>query len=229
MIVANLIFLIAGFILIGLGAYTQIQAKDYLNFLGDDYTNTPVFIMVVGGAILLIAALGFFGACKESKCIIYTYAVVLVIIVIAQFGAGIAAFVLKGDVETVIEKKMKEGMDNYGKEESKGVSDTWDLVQSNYHCCGVTNSSDWATALPAQFQAGQAPDSCCQGGIVEECGKTTGTNFYPDGCFEKFKEDFVGNIGIVGGAAFGIAVCEVLAALFACYLGKRMGGSNQYV
>jgi len=227
MIVSNLLFSIAGIILIGIGAYTQIQAKDYLNFLGDDYTNTPVFIMAVGGVILLIAALGFCGACKESKCIIYTYAVVLGIIVLAQVGAGIAVFVLKGDVETVIEKKMKEGMDNYGKEASKGVSDTWDLVQSNYHCCGVTNSSDWATALPETFQAGQAPDSCCEGGIVENCGKT-GTKFYPDGCFEKFKGDFVGNLGIVGGAAFGIAAFETLAVLFACYLGKRMG-DGQYV
>jgi hypothetical protein len=33
---------------------------------------------------------------------------------LGEVAAGIAAFVLKGDLKTVIQTKMKEGMQNYG-------------------------------------------------------------------------------------------------------------------
>ena len=160
MILCNILFALAGLLLIGIGAYTQIQATNYLNFVGNSYVTTPIFIIIVGAVVLLISCLGFFGASKESKCLIYTYAIVLTVIVIVQFGAAIAAFILRGDVEAVIEENMKKGMMNYGKPEHQGVTHTWDLVQSEYKCCGVTNSSDWAQE--EQFNQGQAPDSCCK-------------------------------------------------------------------
>jgi len=226
-ILCNILFALAGVVLMGLGIYTQVVAKDYLNFLGNNYVNTPIFIIIVGGVILLISCLGFCGASKESKCLIYTYAVVLFIIILAQVGAAIAAFVLKGDVEGVIEKNMIKGMKNYGNEDSDGVTHTWDIVQSGYKCCGVSNYTDWEKNSD-KFSAGQAPDSCCERGIVENCGKQDEAKFWSNGCFEKFKGDFVGNIGIVGGVALGIAACELIAALFACYLGNRMG-KGEYV
>merc|ERR1712059_188198 len=82
-----------------------------------------------------------------------------------------------------------------------------------YKCCGVNNSTDWAKQ--DAFQPDQAPDSCCQSGQVEG--------------FAKFKGDFVDNLGIVGGVALGIAVGEILAVIFACYLGKRVDGGGQFV
>merc|ERR1740128_677204 len=124
MIVCNILFSVAGLLLIGIGAYTQIQASDYLNFLGNGYVNTPIFIIIVGGVILLISILGCCGAGKESKCLIYTYSVILLVIVLAQLGAAIAAFFLKGDVETVIQKNMMKGMTNYGAKGSEGVTHT---------------------------------------------------------------------------------------------------------
>merc|ERR1712059_74987 len=193
MVLCNVLFALAGCVLIGFGAYTQLEAKDYLNFLGDNYVNTPIFILIL----------------------------------VAQIGAAIAAFVLKGDVETAINKNMNNGMMNYGKPEFEGVTTTWDIVQKEYKCCGVNNSTDWAKQ--DAFQPDQAPDSCCQSGQVEGCGKDGAHTFFPDGCFAKFKGDFVDNLGIVGGVALGIAVGEILAVIFACYLGKRVDGGGQFV
>jgi len=221
MILCNVLFALVSLVLIVLGAYTQIKAKSYLDFLGNDYVNTPIFIIILGGAILVISCLGFCGAKQESKCLIYTYAIVLFILVIAQVGAAIAAFVLKGKVEEVVTKNMAEGMQNYGKDDFGGVTTTWDLLQHEYKCCGVTNSTNW-TEKNDQFQPGQVPDSCCDPEIVENCGKSPDSKFWTAGCFEKFKDDFVGNIGIVAGVGAGIAVCEIIAALFSCYLAKRV-------
>ncbi len=44
----NLFFVIAGLLLIGVGAYIQIEAKTYLDFLADNYLNTPIFIIIAG-------------------------------------------------------------------------------------------------------------------------------------------------------------------------------------
>ena len=48
MIICNIIFALIGAVLIGFGAYAQIEAKDYLNFLGNNYVNTPIFIIILG-------------------------------------------------------------------------------------------------------------------------------------------------------------------------------------
>ena len=53
-------------------------------------------------------------------------------------GAGIAAFLLKGDLDVEVTKNMEAGMTNYGNgAEFDGVTKAWDIVQENYECCGV--------------------------------------------------------------------------------------------
>ena len=46
---------------------------------------------------------------------IYTYAAMLGLLLICEIGAGIAAFVLKGELKDVVEEKMVQGMKNYSK------------------------------------------------------------------------------------------------------------------
>ena len=80
----NLIFALVGLVLMGFGVYVQLEAKDYLNFLGDNYTNTPVFVIILGAIIFVVAFFGCCGAIKENKCMMYTYGLLLFIILIAQ-------------------------------------------------------------------------------------------------------------------------------------------------
>merc|ERR1711934_1210514 len=114
MIICNIIFALIGTVLIGFGAYAQIEAKDYLNFLGNNYVNTPIFIIILGAIIFVISFFGCCGASKESKCMMYTYGFFLFLILIAQIGSGIAAFALKGDLKDAIEVNMKTGMMSLG-------------------------------------------------------------------------------------------------------------------
>ena len=48
MFLVNALFVLAGVVLIGFGAYAQIKSKNVLNFVGDNYTNTPIAIVVLG-------------------------------------------------------------------------------------------------------------------------------------------------------------------------------------
>eukprot|EP00092_Neocalanus_flemingeri_P017997 GFUD01019476.1.p1 GENE.GFUD01019476.1~~GFUD01019476.1.p1 ORF type:complete len:242 (-),score=46.93 GFUD01019476.1:96-821(-) len=229
MVLCNSLFAFAGVVLIGVGAYAQIAAKDYLNFLGDNYVNTPIFIIILGVVVFAIAFFGCYGAGKENKCLIYTYTTLLVIILIAQIGAAIAAFVLKGDLKMEITKNMEKSIKNYNVEGFEGVTLTWDLVQKNLKCCGVENFEDWKNVT--HFSDGGVPDSCCIAGQVEGCGKAPvdPANLFSDGCFTLFSDQFVSNLSIVGAVAAGIALGEMIAIAFACCLGKRVGRGGNYV
>jgi len=228
MVLCNILFALAGIILIGFGAYAQIDAKDYLNFLGDNYVNTPIFIIILGGVIFAIALFGCCGAWKENKCLIYTYGTILFFILIAQVAAGIAAFALRGPLKTEITKNMEKGQENYGKEGFQGVTTTWDLVQNNLHCCGVNSYEDWMNVTQL---AGGVPDSCCKGEHVEGCGKVPvdTEKIYNEGCFTLFNDEFNSNLTIVGAVALGIAAGEIIAIIFACCLGKSIGRGGAYV
>jgi len=230
MVLCNILFALAGIILIGFGAYAQIAAKDYLNFLGDNYVNTPIFVIILGGVIFAIALFGCCGAWQENKCLIYTYGTILFFILIAQVAAGIAAFALKGDLENEITKNMNKGLGNYRAEGYEGVTTTWDLVQKNLHCCGVQNYGDWKNVT--LFENGGVPDSCCKAGEIEGCGKGPDVDpetIFSEGCFTLFNAEFNDNLTIVGAVALGIAVGEIIAIAFSCCLGKRVGRGGAYV
>ena len=46
---------------------------------------------------------------------IYTYAAMLGLLLICEVGAGIATFVLKGELQEVVEEKMVQGIKTYSK------------------------------------------------------------------------------------------------------------------
>jgi len=228
MFICNILFALVGCILIGFGAYTQLESKDYLNFLGDNYVNTPIFIIILGGVIFVISFFGCCGAYNENKCMMYTYGFLLFIILIAQIGAGIAAFALKGDLETEIKENMEHGLPYY--RNSTEFATTWDLVQKNLHCCGVENYTDWDGIINGTA----VPDSCCIGGQEEKCGGEYNPDkpeedIYTEGCFSVFSQEFKDNLNIVGAVAVGVAVVELMTVALACCLGKRMGTSGQFV
>jgi len=216
MLLVNLVFALAGAFLIGIGAYIQIAAKDYLEFLSDNYLNTPIFIIIVGVAIFVVAFFGCCGAWQESSCMIYVYAVLISLLLICEIGAGIAAFVLKGDLKTVMEEKANDGLDNYDKKGHEGVTKAWDSVQHELKCCGVTSSSDWLNSA-----YGKVPKTCCD--KLEAGSDSCKTDeIYSQGCLALLEDKFINNIATVGGVALGVAFLQLVGVIFSCCLAGRI-------
>lgn len=230
MFFVNALFVLAGIVLIGFGAYAQIKSKNVLNFVGDNYTNTPIAIVVLGVIIFAIAFFGCCGTCKDNKCMMYTYGILLAVVLIAQVGGGIAAFAMKGDLEQEITKNMRGGLEHFADPGYEGVTNTWNLVQANFKCCGVENYKDWEKRYPTNGTApGTVPDSCCKA-EKENCGvRPDPSSLWADGCFSKFSQTFTDNLSYVGIVAVCIAAAELLTIAFACCLGRRMGSDSRYV
>ena len=144
--------------------------SDYLNYFDDSYVNASVLFIVLGAIVLILGFFGCCGACTENSCMMFTFATLLALVVIAEVGAAIAVYVFRGEVNTIVTNKMNEGLNNYEQgEQYKGVTDTWNAVQSDFHCCGVSNYSNWK-GTPFGNKDNGVPDTCCKT-AEKGCGK----------------------------------------------------------
>jgi hypothetical protein len=125
---------------------------------------------------------------------VYAYSVIMLLILLAQFGAGITAFVMKDDLNDAIEDKMVDGMDNYGGEDYAGVTETWDFVQQELQCCGVNNYTDWGRV--EGWREGVVPNSCCKVGASFEVDAIIHCNKF------QVESDGCGNVGFSPDAIF---------------------------
>merc|ERR1712032_1523950 len=146
----NLLFALSGLLLIVVGGVIQGAYSQYLDFLGDQFFNTPVF---------LVAVFGCCGAIKENHCMTTTFAVLMGVIFLMEIGAGIAAYKLKGQVRGLVYANMESGMQNYGEEKYEGVTQTWDVLQRELRCCGTQEYMDWVNTTISSGE--NVPDSCC--------------------------------------------------------------------
>lgn len=57
------------------------------------------------------------------------FSVFLALILLIELGAGIASYTFRDEVGAIIEANMEKGLQNYGKDTYKGVTETWNIVQ----------------------------------------------------------------------------------------------------
>lgn len=207
LIIINFIYTLVGLALIIIGVVFQQKAGEYLKFVGDDFNGTPTFFIILGVVIFVVAFFGCCGAKLESKCMVYTYASICLIIIIAQIGGGIACFIMKGKLKEEVPEKMTDLMKNYGGDE--GVTKAWDLMQENLQCCGTFKPVDWDNKNKT------IPDSC-----YEENDKSK--KRFEEGCWPKLEELVLNNVNLVGGIVIGIAFAQVIGVVTAYCIAKKM-------
>lgn len=216
----NLVFFLAGLCLIIAGAVVETKFKDYLSFFDNSFSAAAIFLIVVGCIIFIIGFFGCCGAVKENHCMVMTFAVLLGLVFILEIAAGIAGFVLRGKVESMMRKGMTESMDRYGKPQYAGVTKAWDEVQDQFDCCGVNTWKDWE-----KINSTYVPESCCKVRESATCGKiiaNMNTTINTDGCVAGFKDFLEGNIYTLGGIGVGLAFVQIIGVIFACCLAKSI-------
>ena len=72
------------------------------------------------------ALAGCVGATKHSKCMTWTYIIVMILLVVLEISASIAGYVKKDDVSKVLVNIAEDSMNNWN---NTVVQSTWDQVQ----------------------------------------------------------------------------------------------------
>lgn len=225
----NFIFFLVSLALIGIGAYIHVNMTQYLDFLGETYLNSSIVLIIVGVVIAIVSFFGCCGAMTEKPCMIYTSGTLLLLITITLIGVGITIYVFKDQVKEIVTEKMNAGMQNYNKPDFKGVTETWDIIQQDLKCCGVTDYKDWkGTTFGA---SGDLPDSCCITS-TDGCGKGKGNNpddkIFIQGCFSLVEEVFVDNAAVTGGIGVGVVLILILGVIATCCVGKKLSDRSNY-
>ncbi|KAM3618694.1 uncharacterized protein V6R79_023763 [Siganus canaliculatus] len=218
----NFIFWLCGLALIVVGILVQVALHNTLKISDAAASGAPIVLIAVGVLVFFIAFFGCCGAWKENYCMVTTFAVFLVLIVIVEIGAAIAGYFFRQNISTVVQDSLTDMIKNYNNSTGE-FKDAMDKMQQNLKCCGVNSSSDWRSFKP---DGNSVPDSCCKNETTNcGLGAMTSSNVYQKGCQEAVEALLKKNIQWVIVAALVIAFLQIMGIVFACLLmrGIRSG------
>lgn len=158
-VINNFIFLIIGLAAIGFGLWGVIQGEkvfeeDWFPQFGDDQLQQDLernikhaFTWLIVGAVILvgIAFLGFCGGCRENRCILAVFFIVLFVLTLVFLAALILFYAFPGVVTRGLNKVIQHEKDRYI-EESKTNStskivENVNSMQTKLKCCLWSNET----------------------------------------------------------------------------------------
>jgi len=229
--VVNLLIFVCGAAVLGGGIYMEVEMSKYLDFLDNQAVSTAIVLIVIGALIAVVSFVGCCGAVTNNACLMKTYGAFLCILLIAEIGTAIAIFVLKNDVLDLAKDGMSKTQKTYGQDDFKAPTESWDLVQSEFKCCGVSSYADWTAAT--KLSKDSLPDSCCIK-ETESCGSGIlakpdfKSQIHTEGCLDKFVDEVKSHAGIAAGIGIGIGVIQLITIITAICLGKRMDYESHF-
>uniref|UniRef100_A0AAR5PSX6 Tetraspanin n=1 Tax=Dendroctonus ponderosae TaxID=77166 RepID=A0AAR5PSX6_DENPD len=171
----NFVFVITGMIIIGVGAAVKTIYTQYADFLDTQYFSLPNMLIATGALIFLVSFFGCCGAIKENWILLAIFTFLLCIICLFEFASGIAGYVLRSQTAAYLDTRLRADLSTY----NESTHAIWDLIQSNFECCGVDSYADWSQYFG---ESGELPVSCCPSvsGVVgafycNSASTTTGT------------------------------------------------------
>lgn len=200
LIVLNVFFLILSFVFITIGVIIQTILAANFTFLSE-HLAPPAAVMLTFGILIFSASLlGLFSVSCRSQYLLWIYICFLVILIVVEFFQVISGLVAKSHVLRLILDSLRAAQSKYTRDYP--ASFTWDSIQRDLKCCGVSDVQEWSPHLHNK----SLPDSCCTLYIIN-CGKTaleTG-NFYQSGCIGAISQ-WVDRLQII----IGVSVCIII-------------------
>ncbi|KAI5938625.1 Leukocyte surface antigen CD53 [Manis javanica] len=193
----NLLFWFCGCCILGFGIYLLVHN----NFRVLPSLTLGNVLVIVGSIIMVLAFLGCMGSIKENKCLLMSFFVLLLIILLAEVTLAILLFVYEQKLDKYVSESLTDSIKRYHSDNS--TKDAWDSIQSFLQCCGVNGTKDWGNNPPA---------SCPS---------------EPQGCYEKAKLWYHSNFLYIGIIIICVCVIQVLGMSFALTLNCQIDKTSQ--
>uniref|UniRef100_A0A0A9XGK5 Tetraspanin n=1 Tax=Lygus hesperus TaxID=30085 RepID=A0A0A9XGK5_LYGHE len=210
----NLLFAISGIVILSVGIMIHEMYANYSVFIGDKLFSLPLIFIVVGIFIFVVAFFGCCGAIKESNYMLITFAALLVLTFIMEAAGGIAGFIMKDDLNRMLETRMNSSLKEY--KYNTYYQKTWNAVQFDFGCCGVKSYNDWSNIITN----GTLPQTCCPDVPTDEPCVPDHAN--KNGCLPAVENKLEENVFRI--IAFGLAVAFVqfIGVIFACCMSRSI-------
>ncbi|KAL6063996.1 hypothetical protein STEG23_028516, partial [Scotinomys teguina] len=200
--------------LLGVGIWLSVSQGNFATFSPSFPSLSAANLVIAIGTIVMVTGfLGCLGAIKENKCLLLSFFIVLLAILLAELILLILFFVYMDKVNENAKQDLKEGLLLYNTENNVGLKNAWNIIQAEMRCCGVTDYTDWYPVLGENI----VPDRCCMENS-QGCGRNTTTPLWRTGCYEKVKLWFNGNKHVLGTVGMCILIMQILGMAFSMTL-----------
>ncbi|KAG9262543.1 tetraspanin-1-like [Astyanax mexicanus] len=182
------------------------------------------YLLIAVGAILAI--MGFLGCCgaiTESKCMLLTFFIIVLLIFIAEVAGAIVVFVFQPLAKELLQKVSDSFVltirENYGEE--KTFTSLMNDTMTELKCCGFNNYTDF-DGSPFLKNTSHYPVTCCLE-TSTACSLTEASEQEVKGCFDAILDLLEDNAALLGGVALGIAALEIAAMVVSMVLYNNVG------
>lgn len=170
----NFILWLGGAFLLGVGIWIKINPTmvNYLHAVNVSASDPLLqfaswVLMIAGGVSFFVGIVGCCGAMREHQGLLFLYAFLLALIMLAEIAAAILALMYHNQIETGLITGMRKQITNdYTTNSSTFIA--WNYLQQELKCCGAANYTDyiysqwWNTSRVYVNNTQQyVPDSCC--------------------------------------------------------------------
>uniref|UniRef100_A0A8C7GK74 Tetraspanin-4 n=1 Tax=Oncorhynchus kisutch TaxID=8019 RepID=A0A8C7GK74_ONCKI len=166
-------------------------------------------LIVVGTIIMVIGCLGCVGAVKESRPLLLSFFILLLLIFFLEILSITLFFVYQDQIDHYARRDLKRGLQLFGTEGNVGLTNAWMIVQTDFRCCGVTNHTDWFDV----YNASRVPDSCCLE-YSDNCGLENPGTWWTAPCYERVKDWLQENLVALWIFALCTALTQILGLVF---------------
>ncbi|OQV22346.1 hypothetical protein BV898_03843 [Hypsibius exemplaris] len=226
----------------------SLQASTTINNIGVSRFQTVANVLITSGVFaLLIGFLGIWAAYKGSTTLLITYAVLMIIIVLLELGAGIAwavdenkivseyttdfnaALPFYDFIDTTISSENQIVVKPHQRYNNNTATSTVliNTIQTWIGCCGAENGYKDFMGSPYWTKShGVPPVYCCKLSNLRQltladpaCAqqRTPENSYMNVGCTEKITSWIYNNSGTIIGVAVGIGIIDLLGIVAAFY------------
>lgn len=211
LLIFNFIFWVSGIAILVIGIWMEVDLYKYME-MSTEFSGTAPYVLIGTGSLIII--IGTFACCctvKGQPVLLYVYGAFLAIVFVLELGAGISIFAYRTKLTEGFDKGLTQAMINY-RNDTTHLAVDFDRMQATLHCCGNHDPQDWLNLQPPL----PIPLSCCK---YPDCNTDPDKNeIYTQGCYNKVIDFLDANIGIVAGAAVGIAFFPLIGVILSCCL-----------
>lgn len=256
LILINTLFLLFGLALLVIGIVMHVNAgvlrdteimklltKVSLNgvSMATLVSSLSIFSICLGCFIIVVAGFGAFGACCKVRCMLIMYAIIILLLLLAEIAIVALWAAMKNKAESVVKTEMTNVLKEYtGTSTKDEVSVGWNLLFIGMDCCGVegpkSNKNEFSSTKWSQSW-NFIPYSCCKEATTENYASGSSTScqtllldsYRPTGCYDSIYNWFSKYSTAAIVIAVIILVIEFFGVVFAFILCRGIGKDHMVV
>ncbi|UJR25338.1 hypothetical protein I4U23_006688 [Adineta vaga] len=216
LLLLNIIFVLLGVVLVGLGIYLKVDTHfaailDRLAHVSNFQSQSLGFLafILIGGGIftVLISLLGCIGTLRHNRCLLYSYAIIVIVLMILELAGFITAFAYRNKLESVyndgLTKAFTDALDN----NDTIVLNVFHDLEHSLKCCGINGGKDYDT------HSSQAGPDCFL--------------YRNKGCSKAIIDLLEKNLPIIGSSLGVLLLFELVSLIFAFVLAHALKNSDE--